>query len=169
PGWYPNGIEVKNFTAIFDPGIYYLEKGLVAGPNSCMRPSEALGDGSGGTVFYFAGATSVNVVANSGDHCPTDPTTFFKTGSGNGSLANGVKCTATSSIPVSLTSTISGTVLLAPCTGPDSTKGMCAPNCGINGGMGFGDQLGASDPGGIQRGMLFFQNRGQTLANKDQP
>jgi len=29
----------------------------------------------------------------------------------------------------------------------------------INNGYGLGDQLGTNDPGGIQRGILFFQNR----------
>lgn len=49
--------------------------------------------------------------------------------------------------------------MLAPCTGPDVSTGMCAPNCSINSGNGFGDQLGSFDPGGVQRGILFFQNR----------
>jgi hypothetical protein len=156
PGYYPNGIDVKNTTAIFEPGIYYLDDTFSADANSCMRPGTSKGDGSGGTVFYFNTANSLDVTSNSGKKCPS---TTFQTLTGSGSYPNGVKCTATSSTPSNLTSSISGTVLLAPCTGPDATTGLCSPNCGINNSNGFGDQLGSSDPGGIQRGILFFQNR----------
>src|SRR5205823_14615797 len=51
------GITVKNTTAIFDPGLYYLNGGLGLMSNSMVRPSSATGDGSGGTVFYVTGAT----------------------------------------------------------------------------------------------------------------
>jgi hypothetical protein len=36
---------------------------------------------------------------------------------------------------------------------------LCTPNCGINGGTGYGDPFGAADPTGIVRGLLFMQNR----------
>jgi hypothetical protein len=90
-------------------------------------------------MFYFSG--SVSVVANSGSSCPA----AFNTTSGSGSLANGVKCTGASQIPTNLPATLTGNVLLAPCTGT------------------YGDPLGAADPIGIQRGMLFFMDRSQTL------
>jgi hypothetical protein len=38
---------------------------------------------------------------------------------------------------------------------------LCAPNCSLN----FGDPLGASDPNGVQRGILFFQDRGVNAGN----
>jgi len=141
--------------SIFDPGIYYIVGGFNGGSNSCMRPSTDVGDGSGGTMFYFADANSINVTSNSGKKCPTDPTTFFNTTSGSGSIAFGAKCTAASTIPPNLPATLSGSILLGPCQAPTVTGPMCAPNCSLN----YGDPLGTADPLGEQRGFLFFQNR----------
>src|SRR5439155_18731999 len=39
PGTYANGIQVKGVTAIFDPGIYYVQNTFAADSNSCLRPS----------------------------------------------------------------------------------------------------------------------------------
>jgi hypothetical protein len=153
PGYYPSGISVKNATAIFDPGIYYVLNGFSADSNSCLRPSTATGDGSGGTMFYFADTSSINVGANSGKKCPA---TAFNTTSGSGSLPYGAKCTAASSIPSNLPSSLSGSVLLGPCQAPTVTS-LCTPNCATN----YGDPQGTSDPLGEQRGFLFFQNRAQ--------
>ncbi len=58
PGYYPNGINVKNNTAIFQPGLYYVLTGFSMDANSCAYPSTAVGDGSGGTTFYFADTSS---------------------------------------------------------------------------------------------------------------
>ncbi|MGH9436673.1 MAG: pilus assembly protein TadG-related protein, partial [Terriglobia bacterium] len=66
PGYYPGGIAVINRTAIFDPGLYYLNGGLDLQANSTVRPSTAAGDGSGGTIFYFKGAGSISVASSSG-------------------------------------------------------------------------------------------------------
>src|SRR5216684_2649832 len=126
-GHYPGGIEVKNNKpsgsgatgyAVFDPGVYYLDGDFKADANSCLRPSTAVGDGSGGTMFYFADTNSINVGANSGKKCPTDPTTYFNTTSGTGSLPYGAKCTAASNIPGNLPASLSGSVLLGPCQLP---------------------------------------------------
>jgi hypothetical protein len=151
PGYYPgpNGIQVKNSTAIFVEGLYYLDGGLTADPNSCLRPSSrSAGDASnqiGGTIFYLTGAGSLNVDSNSGSKCPvTGP---FNTTAGTGTLTNGIKCTATSTVPSNMPATLSGNVLLGPCTGT------------------YGDPLGTDDPLGMQRGMLFFQDRSVTNAN----
>jgi hypothetical protein len=166
PGYYPNGIQIKNRTAIFDPGIYYMagnpcggstNSSFCAQANSCIRPSTNVGDGSGGTVFYFADTNgySVQVGANAG--CSgTNP---FNTTTGTGSLANGVKCTSSSQIPSNLPGTLAGSVLLAPCQKP-TVAALCASangnaNCNLN----FGDPLGTSDPFGEQRGVLLFQDR----------
>lgn len=157
PGYYLSGISVKGpggsniQPAIFDPGIYYIKNGFTADANSCLRPSTALGDGSGGTMFYFADTNSVSVAANSGKKCGT---TTFNTTSGSGSLPYGAKCTAASKIPGNLPPSLSGSVLLGPCQKPTVTT-LCAPNCSINN----GDPLGTSDPIGEQRGFLFFQDR----------
>jgi Flp pilus assembly protein TadG len=160
PGYYATGIDVKGpggpnlKPAIFDPGIYYIVGGFTADPNSCLRPSTEVGDGSGGTMFYFADTNSISVSANSGKKCPSDPSTFFNTTSGTGSIQFGAKCTATSSIPSNLPASLSGSVLLGPCQ-----AGTISPYCDGNCGTNYGDPAGAADPLGVQRGFLFFQNR----------
>jgi hypothetical protein len=139
-GIYRRGITINNRTAIFDPGIYLVIDGLSLGPGSCVRPSTLTGDGTGGTMFYFADNESVSVSAvPSAGKCPSS----FSTTSGSGSLANGVKCSSSSVLPANIPATISDSVLLAPCSGT------------------FGDPLGANDPLGEQRGLLFFQNRAE--------
>lgn len=163
PGIYPNGICIgksckgagsscigpsNTCNAIFDPGVYYLQGDFTVDSNSCLRPSGAVGDGSGGTMFFFQGA--VNVDANAGSKC-TSP--FLTAGySSTASLKYGVKCTATSSIPgnLSTVTSLTGNVMLAPCTGPGGAAGP------------YGDPYeykGLTDPQGEQRGFLFFQDR----------
>lgn len=171
PGYYPSGISVSGAggvnigLSLFEPGIYYILNGFNAGPNSCIRPGIQQGDGSGGTMFYFADTSSINVGSNSGNKCvdskgnPIVP--LFVTDSGSGFLPNGAKCTAASKVPGNLPSgtTLSGTVLLGPCqkpTGP-GVPTLCNPNCNLN----FGDPQGTSGPLGEQRGFLFFQHRAQ--------
>jgi hypothetical protein len=133
-GNYPNGIQVKGETAIFDPGLYYLggPKGLSLDSNSVVRPSTAVGDGSGGTTFYFATSASVSTAANSGGTI-TDAfdTTLAPCPGGNPADPR-----------IGLPATINGNVLLGPCTGP------------------YG-QVDTNPDGSITpaRGMLFFQNR----------
>ena len=130
PGYYAASISIGvNVTAIFDPGLYYLDGSFTAAANSCVRPSTATGDGSLGTIFYFNGTGTVDFDANSGKSCPT----AFPTSS--------LQCTSTAVVPPNLPGGISGNVLVAPCTGT------------------YGDQLGGSEAGGEQRGILFFQNR----------
>lgn len=157
PGYYSGGISVKNATAIFDPGIYYVLGGFSMAANSCAWPSTATGDGSGGSMFYFADSNSISVGANSGKKCTFTPA--FNMTSGTGSLQYGVKCTAASSVPANLPATTNGTILLGPCQKP-TVSTLCAPNCNIN----YGDPLGIDDPVGEQRGMLFFQYRGANPA-----
>lgn len=131
-GFYAGGITVKgNETAIFDPGLYYVNSGLALNSLSCVRPSTALGDGTGGTMFYFADTNSVSVAANSGSTCSATPVPLSV-----------VRCTPASSLPTNLPGAgLTGNVLLGPCSGP------------------YGDPLGTSDPVGEQRGIVFFQNR----------
>ncbi|MGE5109995.1 MAG: pilus assembly protein TadG-related protein [Acidobacteriaceae bacterium] len=180
PGYYPGGINVSGssanpYYAIFQPGIYYIEKGMSFGQNTCARPAFAQGDGSGGTFFYFADSKSINVsgggctcltCSSSGGLAPAVPFNVLTT-SGKSPYQYGAACDLKSytGLPTNLTSSnpITGSVLLAPCTGP-TVASLCASspgdNCSINGGNGFGDQLGSTDPAGIQRGILFMQNRG---------
>jgi hypothetical protein len=139
--------------SFFDPGIYYLDgtQGLYANTQSCMYPSTAVGDGSGGTMFYFNGTGTFGAKANAGKHgCAAFPST-----TGSGSIPFGAKCTAASQFPTNVPATISGNVLFAPCKAPNPATGLCAPNCNLN----YGDPLGTTDPIGEQRGILFFQNR----------
>ena len=133
-GYYPNGIEVKNETAIFDPGLYYLDgsRGLSLDANSIVRPSTDVGDGSGGTTFYFATSASVSTAANSGG--PTTvgfDTTRAQCPGGNPADPR-----------IGLPATLNGNVLLGPCTG---AYGQVDTN-----------PDGSTTPA---RGMLFFQSR----------
>jgi putative Flp pilus-assembly TadE/G-like protein len=165
PGYYSAGICVgdscpskAHTTAIFQGGVYALN-GFTAVDNSCLRPSTVDAQGIGGTMFYFTGGGAVNVSANSGH---SDPKTgksvcgnAFNTFSGTGMLTNGIKCTATSNVPTNLLSvtTLTGNVMLAPCTGP------------------YGDPYlaeGLPDPAslGEQRGFLLFQDRSGTAMNQ---
>ena len=158
PGYYPTGICIgktgtctcigssNTCSAIFDPGVYYVNVDFTVDANSCLRPSGALGDGSGGVIFYFTGVGAVSVSANSGSKCTTP---FVTAGyAGTSSLLYGIKCAANSQIPNNLPATLTGNVMLGPCSGA------------------YGDPLGAADPLGIQRGILFFQDRSTLSANQ---
>jgi hypothetical protein len=162
-GRYPSGIQVRpgaggtcipgggRCTAIFDPGVYVIQGDFVVQSNSCLRPSGAAGDGSGGVMFYFTNGGSVSVGADSGNKCQAN---FNTAGyAGTSSLLYGIKCTPTSTIPLNLqgVATLSGNVLLAPCTGT------------------YGDPYeatGGTDPDGRQRGFLMFQDRTTPSANQ---
>src|SRR5229473_1696515 len=138
-------------TAIFDPGVYIIQGNLSIVSNSCLRPSGALGDGTGGVILYFTGGGSVSVGADSGNKCQQD---FVTAGyAGTSSLLYGIKCKSTSNIPLNLQgiASLSGNVLLAPCTGT------------------YGDPFeatGGTDPDGEQRGFLMFQDRSTEAANQ---
>lgn len=130
-GYYGSGITIKNETAVFDPGLYYIVGGLALQANAIVRPSTGVGDGSGGTTFYFSGASTITVSSSAGKST-TDSYT-----------ASSLRCSGTSTLPGNVTAatTFQGNILVAPCTGY------------------YGDSLGSNDPLGIQRGMLFFQDR----------
>jgi len=144
-GHYPNGICIgtggcgggiahasKN-TAIFDPGLYYVNNGIQLMSHAMVRPGTDAGDGSGGTVFYLTGAVN-SCSGQSGLLC---------VGSNSGSEAIDAFNTAAVQCPggaapdpnLNLPATLPGNVLLAPCTGT------------------YGDPLGK------YRGILFFQDR----------
>jgi hypothetical protein len=144
-GYYPNGICIgtggcgggiahasKN-TAIFDPGVYYVNNGIQLMTHAMVRPGTGVGDGSGGTVFYLTGAANT-CSGQSGLIC---------VGSNSGSEAIDAFNTSTVQCPggsapdpqLNLPATLPGNVLLAPCTGT------------------YGDPLGK------YRGILFFQDR----------
>lgn len=143
-GYYPSGICIGNggcggapkaskLTAIFDPGLYYLNGGMQLQSKSMVRPGTGAGDGSGGTVFFLTGSAP-SCSGQSGLVC---------VGSNSGSESIDAFNTATVQCPggnppdpqLNLPATLPGNVLLAPCTGT------------------YGDPLGK------YRGILFFQDR----------
>ena len=155
PGAYPAGKKgdaicvgssctlKASTTAIFVPGAYYLDGNFSGESNSCLRPSVSAGDNSGGVFFYFNSGT-LNVDSNSGSSCSAAISTTASLGTGQ--LQFGVKCTAASQVPANLPATITGNLLMGPCTGP------------------YGDPLGTDDPIGEQHGIVFFGNRSANLA-----
>jgi Putative Flp pilus-assembly TadE/G-like len=163
PGLYTSQINIHGsggITAIFDPGIYYLKGGLNLASGSLVRPGTgpsytgAPGGSDGGTFLYFSDATSstatVTVDSSSGSRTTSiddfSTTTGPATTSSTSAYSFGVGCASGSSIPTNLPSTLSGNILLGMCTGY------------------YGDPLGTSDPLGVQRGFLFFQDRaGQSV------
>src|SRR5712664_199116 len=109
----------SSHTAIFDPGLYYLgdTHGLELRAHAMVRPSTAAGDGSLGTMFYFATAATISFGSNSGSESidPYHP---------DGRTVNGVtspllKCPNGSSTPAQVLAAdpILGNVLLGPCSG----------------------------------------------------
>jgi hypothetical protein len=106
-----------------------------------------VGDGTGGTIFYFNTGT-LAIDSNSGHPGANGCSAVISTatGSGTGQLQFGVKCTAASEVPANLPTSISGNLLMGPCTGP------------------YGDPLGTDDPIGEQHGVVFFGNRSQAAA-----
>ena len=160
-GYYPNGIVVQRGVnadgstpssatglAVFLPGIYYLGGNLSAGTDSCLRPAYAVsnpgtaaGDGSGGTMFYFASTATLQVTSASGAlQIPPTSGSHFNCASSVVPRSEVACAGSTLNVPTTITG-FTGNVLLGPCTGA------------------YGDPLGTADPTGEQRGMLFFQNR----------
>src|SRR5262249_53372670 len=135
-GPYPSGISVGpggKATAVFDPGLYYLSNNLALNSGSEVRNGTGAGDGSGGVTFYFSGTSTVSVASNSGARIldnfntltgPVDATGTpypAPTPPGSSSLAMGVKCLTSSTVPSNLQGgglgvNLNGNILLGPCT-----------------------------------------------------
>jgi hypothetical protein len=77
--------------------------GFTLAANSIVRPGTALGDGSGGTVFYFSGSGTASVGADSGKKSPAP----FNTTTG-GPTGFGVRRPATSALPSNIPATLIG-------------------------------------------------------------
>jgi len=147
-GAYPGGISLGNgkagtagTTGVFDPGLYYVTGGMSLASNSQVCAGTATGiyagDGTKGTVFYFADGNSISVASNSGGGQCTNS-------AGASLTAANTECiTGSSTLPTNMLpgQVLNGNILLAPCTGY------------------YGDPLGTADPEGEQRGFLFFQDR----------
>jgi putative Flp pilus-assembly TadE/G-like protein len=172
-GWYANSIVVKNFTAIFDPGLYYLtgaddsencgspgtgclnvkggggcNYGFSVGSNGVVRPSAAVGDGSGGTMFYLSSTSG---------KAGTWPSVFFGSNAGsNAKVANfpsasvncpGFSCPPKIVCPALPPSGFAGNILMGPCTGPYSVQDDATPPNNYHG-MLFWDDRANGDPNG---------------------
>lgn len=157
PGYYRGGICVKgngncphggkstgNGTAIFQPGVYYLDgNGLQLLSNTIVRVTccggTADGDGSGGVMFYFSGSATLYVDSNSGKPGLAD--VYYRDGgTHNGVQSRALQCPGGVPNEPEIPATIDGNVLLAPCSG---TYG---------------------DPSGQYRGFLYFQDRSAAAA-----
>jgi hypothetical protein len=152
-GYYPAAVACNGTTvsicigtghdtlAVFEPGIYYLDGDFAtsnSGHKVCMRPGTGIGDGSGGTMFYLHGSSTLNKSSSPGQLVvtvsPGNVTVFSCADPAFGLPVSSLSCN--SNIPPGVT-TLTGNVLLAPCTGP------------------YGDPLGARH----ERGILFFHDR----------
>jgi hypothetical protein len=169
PGLYNTAIWVKNVTAIFVPGVYYIKGtknansgspgagclasnvtgqtryGLLLDTGSVVRPSTATGDGSNGVMFYLSGSGgagtygSVYIDSNSGKRTITDAFVTSKA-----TCPGGTAPPAQLNLPTSF----QGNVLLGQCTSKGSYFG-----------------AGSTDTSGTIRGLIFFQNRANADLN----
>jgi hypothetical protein len=147
PGYYPSGISVGSVqTAIFAPGVYYMNGSLNATASATLRVAKPATFKTGDGVMFYFYSGSFNVSGCSG--CSS------------GSLTNVSSSDLTcdgSSPPSSLgmPSTISGNVLYGMCT---------ANGTYYDSGGDTTDTAGTAGSPGI-RGLLFFQDH----ANSTQP
>lgn len=144
-----NNINVQNFTALFDPGVYYIQGGaLEFHANSMVRPSTNAGDGSMGTIFYLT-------CSNPGK-CTSANEAYLYVGADSGSITADAFDTSRAHCPgdtppgwdarMGIPSTVTGNVLLGPCTTLGTYVNAVMPNVG-------------TDTLGPERGILFFADR----------
>jgi hypothetical protein len=173
PGLYTNAIVVKGVTAIFAPGIYYMQgtnndnsgspgSGCITGPtgqsryvldvdsNGVVRPasnSAPGSDNSNGTLFYLSGSGGAGHYGS----------VFFGSNAGKSGgrtiddfETSEATCPGGTAPPTQLNipSTVPGDVLLGQCT----TKGTYLG-------------AGSTDTSGTIRSLVFFQDRANADAN----
>jgi hypothetical protein len=170
-----NGGGSTGKTLLFDPGVYYITGGLDLGSNSTIRPGTGAGDGSGGVTFYFSGTSTISVASDSASKAkdPFNTVTGPHTAAGvaypaddathtnSTTYANGVKCTAGSSLPNNLKNGGAGVDIGIDTSGnPTGANIILGPCTGY-----YGDPLGTSNPLGVQRAFVFFQDRSAQSAN----
>src|SRR5258706_5457560 len=112
PGNYTGGIDVPHGTAIFDPGIYYVNGDLFFDTLSNSRPSAKNATiAPYGTIFYVTNCstTCIHVKSNSGADTSLDPF------SSSNLACPGAPAYAP---PPGVTAPTQGNILMAPCTGP---------------------------------------------------
>ncbi|HYY70672.1 MAG TPA: hypothetical protein VE734_13165, partial [Terriglobales bacterium] len=164
PGYYAGGISVSS-TAIFDPGLYYLDGDLKVGAGGTVRPSTA-GDGTGGAMFFFHGNNTISIAGNAGNApactgvTPPSPSGCVVSYSTSGATLFGVPstpitCPGGATAPPNTPAISDGLVLLGTCGGTDA-NGIDLTN--------YRDQN--SDPARRFRGFLFFQDRSVSASPK---
>lgn len=138
PGYYGSGISLTaGKTAIFNPGIYYMDGSLNVSGGSTLRMARAAGQlPTDGMMFYFHSGT----------------VKFTGSGSGSSSLdpvpSNNLTCDgSTPNSSLGIPSMLTGHVLWAQCT-----------NLGTYWDTGHD----TNDSVGSQRGLLFFQDPSDT-------
>ena len=167
PGLYTHPIIVKGVTAIFVPGVYYIEgtnndnsgspgSGCVAGPtgqsrygldvdsNGVVRPASntaAGSDGSNGVVIYLSGnggAGHYGSVFFGSNAGKTGGRTVDNFTTSNATCPGGTAPPAQLNLPAN----VPGNVLLGQCTSKGTYIG-----------------AGSTDTSGTIRGLIFFQDR----------
>lgn len=168
PGLYTSAIVVKGFTAIFDPGLYYItgtnndncgspsqcntnptgqcRYGLDVDSNGVVRPANLGGGYGSGTVFYLSGASGAGSYGS----------VFFGSNAGNTGgrtvdlfASSNFNCPGAGTPPAQLNippGGVSGNVLLGQCTAGGTWVGATTVN-------------GTTDTSGTVRGLIFFQDR----------
>jgi hypothetical protein len=157
PGYYPNGITMPNsyVTAIFLPGVYYLNGSLTATGSNVLRNatpcnptcgplSTGAGSQTDGVTFYFSSG-SMNIAGCSGCAAAGIDTVASSALTCDGTTPNA---------QLHLPATFTGNVLLAPCT---KHGGYVDATGDTN------DTAGSATTPGI-RGLLVYQGHGDTSA-----
>lgn len=113
PGYYPSGIRVKQATAIFLPGVYYLGGDLTGDSLSTLRNGWTYHSNTGpapapsavdGVMFYLTNGAGITFGANSGSTIiDALPTSYLQ-------------CSSSQALPSGIPSTLNGSVLWAQCT-----------------------------------------------------
>jgi hypothetical protein len=191
PGRYAAAIDIKDRTAIFDPGVYYITGDVSAGGGGCstpgtgcnpkptgachaalllegnsiVRPSTAPGDGSGGTTFYLSGSGGGRfgsvVVISNSGARTVDP---FNTAGGSPNpllLSSNPPAVCPGTSPPT-----PGTPAELPATIPDGGVGganvLLGPCSGTYADLALDEATNTTYP---IRGVLFFQDRNNNDPN----
>jgi hypothetical protein len=151
-GDYPNGIKVKGSeVAIFDPGVYYLEKSFWLDSNSFARTSTvATGDGTSGTMFYLTGTAT-------GGNCKD----LLCVDANSGKPSGGVTLDTYSMVAAQCPASLGGQPLDPNLISTLVSDGLNYTT--LNGNFLLGQCSGTYDPAPGYRGMVFFADRSKAV------
>ena len=171
PGLYTNPIWVKNRTAIFVPGVYYIQGtkpansgspgsgclagkvtgqtryGLLLDTGSMVRPASNTApnsDGSNGVMFYLSGSSGAGSYGSVYVDSNSGSKTLDPFVTSNATCPGGTAPPSKLNLPTSF----QGNVLLGQCTSKGSYIGS-----------------GSTDTSGVIRGLIFFQDRANADLN----